>query len=70
MRNPTDAALITTNTWQRAAAKGLAAGLTEFLDDHKNSSHAQKYSRLALQGGPGNLTLPAEGHLDWPSSPA
>jgi N-acetylmuramoyl-L-alanine amidase len=48
MRSPTDAALITTNAWQRAAAKGLAAGLTEFLDHHKHPSHAQKYSRLAL----------------------
>ena len=31
MRNPTDAALITANAWQLNAAKGLSAGLAEFL---------------------------------------
>ena len=31
MRNPTDAALITANVWQLNAAKGLSAGLAEFL---------------------------------------
>jgi N-acetylmuramoyl-L-alanine amidase len=32
MRNTTDAALITTDAWQRSAARALAAGLTAFLD--------------------------------------
>jgi N-acetylmuramoyl-L-alanine amidase len=31
MRNPTDAALLTTAQWQQMAAKALAAGLTTFL---------------------------------------
>ena len=31
MRNPTDAALLTTARWQQAAARALAAGLTAFL---------------------------------------
>ncbi len=31
MRNPADAALLTTSQWQQAAARGMAAGLTAFL---------------------------------------
>jgi N-acetylmuramoyl-L-alanine amidase len=31
MRNPTDAALLTTGQWQQSAARALAAGLTAFL---------------------------------------
>jgi N-acetylmuramoyl-L-alanine amidase len=31
MRNPTDAALLTTEQWQQSAARALAAGLTAFL---------------------------------------
>jgi N-acetylmuramoyl-L-alanine amidase len=31
MRNPTDAALLTTGQWQQNAARALAAGLTAFL---------------------------------------
>jgi N-acetylmuramoyl-L-alanine amidase len=31
MRNPTDAALLTTASWQKGAARALAAGLTAFL---------------------------------------
>ena len=31
MRNPTDAALLTTTAWQQTAARALAAGLTAFL---------------------------------------
>jgi N-acetylmuramoyl-L-alanine amidase len=41
MRNPTDAALITTATWQQTAASALAAGLTAFLehDGHRKGGH-------------------------------
>jgi N-acetylmuramoyl-L-alanine amidase len=31
MRNPTDAALLTTTQWQQNAARALTAGLTAFL---------------------------------------
>jgi N-acetylmuramoyl-L-alanine amidase len=31
MRNPTDAALLTTPAWQAKAARAIAAGLTTFL---------------------------------------
>lgn len=44
MRNPTDAALITTNSWQRRAARGLAAGLTAFLQRHGQRSRGHKHS--------------------------
>ena len=34
MRNPTDAALVTSTTWQAKAARAIAAGLTTFLTQH------------------------------------
>ena len=49
MRNPTDAALITTATWQQTAASALAAGLTAFLehDPHRRGGH--KYVEAAAK---------------------
>lgn len=44
MRNPTDAALITTAAWQQTAASALAAGLTAFLDP---DGHRTKKDALA-----------------------
>jgi N-acetylmuramoyl-L-alanine amidase len=38
MRNPTDAALITTATWQQSAARALATALTAFLDRDRHWS--------------------------------
>ena len=49
MRNPTDAALITTATWQQSAASALAAGLTAFLENGGHRRGGHKYMEAAAK---------------------